>query len=60
MTPGIYAAADRGEIPMFPGVSATYDVPDDADLVLDTANVDQADNVERIIDLLTERGFLNP
>jgi bifunctional enzyme CysN/CysC len=55
---GLYEAADRGEIPQFPGVSATYDVPENPDLTLDTATVDQADNVERIIDLLTERGFL--
>jgi len=57
---GLYDAAERGEIPQFPGVSATYDVPENPDLTLDTANVEQADNVERIIDLLTERGFLNP
>jgi bifunctional enzyme CysN/CysC len=57
---GLYDAADRGEIPQFPGVSATYDVPENPDLTLDTATVDQATNVGRIIDLLTERGFLNP
>ncbi|MFI5045324.1 MAG: adenylyl-sulfate kinase, partial [Acidimicrobiales bacterium] len=57
---GLYEAADRGEIPQFPGVSATYDVPENPDLTLDTATVDQADNVDRIIDLLTERGFLSP
>ena len=59
-TEGLYDAADRGEIPQFVGVSATYDVPENPDLTLDTATVDQATNVERIIDLLTERGFLNP
>jgi bifunctional enzyme CysN/CysC len=57
---GIYAAADRGEIPMFPGVSATYDVPHDADLVLDTVHDDTATLIGRIIDLLSERGFLSP
>jgi len=57
---GLYDAADRGEIPQFPGVSATYDVPENPDLTLDTANVGQAENLERIMDLLTERGFLNP
>ncbi len=55
---GLYDAAERGEIPQFPGVSATYDVPANPDLTLDTATVDLADNVEKIIDLLTERGFL--
>jgi bifunctional enzyme CysN/CysC len=57
---GLYEAADRGEIAMFPGVSATYDVPHDADLVLDTSENDVATCVARIIDLLVERGFLSP
>ena len=55
---GLYDAAERGEIPQFPGVSATYDVPENPDLTLDTANDELADNVEKIIDLLVERGFL--
>ena len=37
---GLYEAADRGEIRQFPGVSAPYDKPADADLVLDTARLD--------------------
>jgi bifunctional enzyme CysN/CysC len=57
---GVYEAAERGEIPMFPGVSATYDVPHDADLVLDTVADDPRRCVERIIKVLTERGILAP
>ena len=37
---GLYEAADRGEIRQFPGVSAPYDKPADADLVLDTSRLD--------------------
>jgi bifunctional enzyme CysN/CysC len=59
-TSGLYAAADRGEIPMFPGVSATYDIPHDADVVLDTVNDDIATSVEKIIAVLVERGSLSP
>jgi len=55
---GLYDAAERGEIPQFPGVSATYDVPENPDLTLDGANDDLATNVQKILDLLTERGFL--
>ncbi len=33
---GLYAAARRGEIPDFTGISAPYDVPTDPDLRLDT------------------------
>jgi bifunctional enzyme CysN/CysC len=57
---GIYAAADRGEIPMFPGVSATYDVPHDADLILDTVASGVPACVEAVLQLLTERGILSP
>ena len=57
---GLYAAADRGEIPMFPGVSATYDVPHDADLTLDTVANDIPACVDQIIELLTEHGLLAP
>ncbi len=35
-TSGQYDAADRGEIANFPGISAAYDEPDNADLVLQT------------------------
>ena len=35
---GIYAAADRGEIPQFPGVSAPTTCPTNPDLVLDTVS----------------------
>lgn len=55
---GLYAMADRGEISGFPGVSASYDRPVDADLRVDTSaqNVDEC--VEAILRRLTERGFL--
>ncbi|MCH7788086.1 MAG: sulfate adenylyltransferase subunit CysN [Acidobacteria bacterium] len=55
---GLYTAADAGEIPQFPGVSATYDKPVDADLVLDTENNDTEACVDAIVALLMERGFL--
>jgi bifunctional enzyme CysN/CysC len=57
-TVGLYESADRGEIPQFPGVSASYDKPTDADLVLDTSVLDVAECVKAIISLLDARGFL--
>ena len=36
-TQGVYARADAGELGDFPGVSAPYDAPADADLVIDTS-----------------------
>lgn len=55
---GLYEAADRGEIPQFPGVSATYDRPEDMDLRVDTSKQSQEECVEAIIELLKDRGFL--
>ena len=57
---GLYAAADRGEIRHFPGVSAPYDKPDDADLVLDTSRLDVDACVNAIAAWLSERGFIPP
>lgn len=36
---GLYARARAGEIPDFTGISAPYEVPTDADLVIDTSTV---------------------
>ncbi len=56
---GIYDAADRGDIPQFPGVSATYERPADMDLRLDAVQSDVEDSVDQIVDLLYARGFLD-
>ncbi len=55
---GLYAKAEAGEITNFPGVSAPYDPPSDADLTLrtDEATVDEC--VDRIVDLLRAQGVL--
>ena len=55
---GLYAMADSGEIPRFPGVSATYDRPADADLCVDTSTQGVDECVAAIVRVLTERGFL--
>ena len=51
-------AADSGEIANFPGVSAPYAVPANADLVLPTHEQSIADGVEQIIALLEEKQVL--
>ena len=55
---GLYEAADRGDIPQFPGVSSTYERPTDADLRVDTSEQSTLECVETIIAHMTERGFL--
>ena len=53
-----YARADAGEIANFPGVSAPYERPATADLVL-TPHVTPVDEcVDRIMELLRDKGIL--
>ena len=56
---GLYEAADRGDIPQFPGVSSTYERPTDADLTVDTSVMTTLGCVEQIVELMTARGFLD-
>ncbi|GGK71159.1 hypothetical protein GCM10011509_19520 [Ornithinimicrobium pekingense] len=53
---GLYARAMAGEIADFTGVSAPYEEPADADLVLDTTDLTVEKARDRVLDLLRERG----
>ena len=55
---GMYAAAERGELPSFPGVTSEFEDPLAADLTLDTAELDIDACAVRIIDLLQARGVI--
>ena len=55
---GLYEAAERGEIRQFPPVSAPYDKPADADLVLDTSRLDVDACVRAITAWLEAGGFI--
>jgi bifunctional enzyme CysN/CysC len=55
---GLYAAADAGDIADFPGVSAPYEEPANADLVLPTHELPVDECVERVMALLGERGLV--
>jgi bifunctional enzyme CysN/CysC len=57
-TEGMYAKADAGEIQDFPGVSAPYDVPRNPDLVLETDRLPVDACVEKIVQLLIQRGAI--
>ncbi len=54
-TLGMYAKADAGEIPDFPGVSAPYDVPAHPDVTLDTGTLAVGECVERIVPVVLQR-----
>jgi len=55
---GAYALAEAGKILQFPGVSATFETPANADLVLPTHEIAVEAAVERVVDLLRRRGFV--
>ena len=55
---GLYAKAEAGEISNFPGVSAPYEPPPKADIVLPTHEVSVDESVERVMALLTDRKLI--
>ncbi|GAA2171323.1 adenylyl-sulfate kinase [Actinomadura napierensis] len=57
---GLYAKARAGQIPEFTGISDPYEVPDDADLALDTSAMTPDEAVGRVLDLLVAGGWVRP
>ncbi len=55
---GLYAAAERGELPSFPGVTSEFEEPVAPDLILDTGSADVETCATLIIDLLTARQII--
>jgi adenylylsulfate kinase len=55
---GLYKKARSGEIPEFTGISAPYEAPVSPEIVVNTSSEDVAACVDRIIDVLAERGYL--
>lgn len=57
---GLYAKARAGLIPEFTGISDPYEIPDDADLTIDTSRLPLEEAVARVLDLLTEGNWIRP
>ena len=57
-TRGMYASADSGVIPDFPGATARYDVPARPDLTLPTHELSIDECVDRLMILLRQRGLV--
>ena len=55
---GLYAKARAGVIGSFTGISDPYEVPDDADVVIDTSQVSRHDAVEAVLRQLSRGGWL--
>jgi len=55
---GLYARARRGEIPDFTGISSPYEVPEDADVVVDTSVLDREAALALVVGHLVAGGWL--
>ncbi|MCE2750885.1 MAG: sulfate adenylyltransferase subunit CysN [Pirellula sp.] len=55
---GHYAKAQAGVLPNFPGVSALYEAPEKADLVVDSGKHPLESCVQQVLELLTRRGVI--
>jgi adenylylsulfate kinase len=56
---GHYAKARRGEIPEFTGISAPYERPENAEMVLDTGRVPLEECADRVIEYLRRREIIS-
>jgi adenylyl-sulfate kinase len=57
---GLYQRARAGTLPEFTGISDPYDVPDDADVTIDTSQMTVAQAVDTLMAALEVRGLLRP
>ena len=57
---GLYARARAGLIPEFTGISDPYEAPTDADLAVDTSDLDVDEATAKVLAVLRDRGYLRP
>jgi len=56
---GLYAKARAGEIPEFTGISAPYEAPEAAEVVVDTSELTVQEAAERVMEYLRAGGYLH-
>ena len=56
---GLYKKARAGEIPEFTGISAPYEEPAQAELVVDTGSQTLEESVATLIEYLEKSGYLS-
>ena len=56
---GLYAKARAGIIPEFTGISDPYEVPEDAEIVLDTSDITVDEAAQVVFDYLVEHGYIS-
>jgi bifunctional enzyme CysN/CysC len=57
---GLYARARRGEVSRFTGISAPYEVPEDAELTLYTTGKTPQESAAEVLALLQSSGLVDP
>lgn len=57
-TKGLYAKARAGEIPKFTGISAPYEEPDNAEIVVNTSEQEVDESVKQILKYLEVKGYI--
>jgi sulfate adenylyltransferase len=57
---GLYAKARAGIIKEFPGISDPYEVPDDADLTIDTTDISAEEAAQEVLLHLQREGYVGP
>ena len=56
---GLYEKARAGEIKEFTGIDAPYEVPENAEIVINTNDLDLAASTQKVIDYLSDKGTLS-
>lgn len=55
---GLYARAERGEIPNFTGISDPYEPPPNPEVVVHTDQESPAESAQHVLDYLEQRGLI--
>lgn len=56
---GLYAKARKGIIPEFTGISDPYEVPEDPEIIINTAGTEPAAGAKKVLLHLFQRGYLD-
>jgi adenylylsulfate kinase len=56
---GLYKKARAGEIKEFTGIDAPYEVPENAEIVINTNDLDLVASTQKVIDYLSDKGTLS-
>jgi bifunctional enzyme CysN/CysC len=57
---GLYAKSRAGQLPNFTGIDSPYEPPENPELALNTVEADADELAERVLAMLSTRGYLSP